>query len=90
MLKAMITFLNPATLHLMKRKPGKLKKEDFIDYPSKNRKNQYEQQKINHSVCVEEGVQPAKWPKNISCSRSRFKCTTYFNMDRRLQLCLEC
>jgi len=34
-------------------------------------------------------VQPAKWPKIIDCSMSRFKGTTYLKMDKRLQLCLE-
>jgi len=34
-------------------------------------------------------VQPAKWPKFIDCSMSRFKGTTYIKMDKRLQLCLE-
>jgi len=42
------------------------------------------------TLCVSKNeVRPAKWPKIVDCSMSRFKGTAFLKMDKKLQLCLE-
>jgi hypothetical protein len=77
----------------MKRKPGKLKKEEFIGgrdmTPLRAERITTNNIKSSTLYVSKKDVQPSKWPKNIDCGRSKFNCTAYLNMARRLQLCLE-
>jgi hypothetical protein len=89
----MITCLNPVTFRLKEREPVILKKGNSAGgrevAPVRGKIIILSNTKAFTPCMLKKGVQPAQWHKIIDCYRRCFKCTAYFNMDRRLQLCLE-